>query len=183
MDPATLTRLRVYGALLVVALGLYLMGRWQGAASVADAAAVRDAETGLAAGQAYRARLDSLRRMEHQQSGAMQAARHLADSLRRLATRTDTVRLGNLPDSGVIGLWRAVANAEREAGSGCHLALQTCQERAVTAEARATALDSLLTGVLKVRVCHIWFLRCPSRAATGLVGLGLGLTGGLLLGR
>lgn len=182
MDHLTV-RLRVYAALLLVAAGLYLVGRWQGAASVADAAAIQNAQTALGIGPAYRTRQDSLRRVEHQQSGAMQASRRQADSLRRLATRTDTVPLGNPPDTAAIGLWRAVANAEREAGSGCHLALQTCQERAVTAEARATALDSLLTGVLKVRVCHIWFLRCPSRAATGLVGLGLGLTGGLLLGR
>ena len=53
----------------------------------------------------------------------------------------------------------------------------------VTAEARAQALDSLLGGVLKVKDCHFAFIRCPSRTATGLLGLGIGLLGGVVLTR
>lgn len=182
MDHLTV-RLRVYAALLLVAAGLYLVGRWQGAASVADAAAIQNAQTALGIGPAYRTRQDALRHREQQQAGSARTWRRTADSLRTVATRTDTVRLGNPPDTAAIGLWRATANAERESAHGCLSALTTCQERAVTAEARATALDSLLTGVLKVHTCRILVLPCPSRFATGVLGLGLGLTGGLLLSR
>src|SRR5207253_638726 len=131
-------------------------------------------------GPTYRARLDSLRRLEQQQSLLADTWRHRADSLRAQAARVDTVVTS---DSGPVGLWRATANAEHETARICAGTLQTCQERAQAAMARAAALDSLLGNVLKTKDCHVWFIRCPSRTATFLVGSGLGLVGGFWLGR
>src|SRR5437773_7721639 len=99
-------RLRVYVALLATAIGLYLVGRWQGAASVADAAAVQNAQTALALGPTYRARLDSLRRIEQQQSAIAGTWRHRADSLRARALRVDTVTVVAASDNSAVGLWR-----------------------------------------------------------------------------
>lgn len=173
-------RLRAWLAILVAALGLYFVGRWQGAASVADAAAVENAQTALALGPTYRARLDSLRQRMQQQLGFAQAWRHQADSLRARAVRVDTLVTS---DSSALGLWRATANASREEATQCGLALATCQERAQTAEARAQALDSLLGNVLKVKDCKILFVRCPSRIAMFLVGTGLGIVGGAVVAK
>ena len=164
-------RLRVWLAIGLTAIGLYLVGRWQGAASVADAAAVQNAQTALALGPTYRARLDSLRRVEQQQSVLAGSWRHRADSLRARAVRVDTLVTS---DSGPVRLWRATANAEHETARMCAGTLQTCQERAQAAMSRAASLDSLLGNVLKVKDCHILFIRCPSRVATGVVGYGLG---------
>jgi len=173
-------RIRVYLAILTTALGLYLVGRWQGAASVADAAAVQNAQTALALGPTYRARLDSLRRREQQQSALTGTWRHRADSLRAQAVRVDTLVTS---DSGPVRLWRATANAEHEEARICRGVLQTCQERAQAAISRAASLDSLLGNVLKVKSCRVLFLRCPSRTTTFLFGSGLGLVGGFWLGR
>src|SRR5437588_4602068 len=153
-------RLRAWLAIAATAIGLYLVGRWQGAASVADAAAVQNAQTALALGPTYRARLDSLRHLEQQQSILAGTWRHRADSLRTLATRRDTVVV---PDSSALGLWRATANAEHETARICAGTLQTCQERAQAAISRAASLDSLLGNVLKVKSCKILFFGCPSR--------------------
>src|SRR6266550_692493 len=173
-------RLRVWLAIGLTAIGLYFVGRWQGAALVADAAAVQNAQTALAVGPTYRARLDSLRRLEQQQSMLAGTWRHWADSLRTLATRTDTVVV---PDSSALGLWRATANAEHETARICAGTLQTCQERAQAAISRAASLDSLLGNVLKVKSCKVLWLSCPSRTATFLIGTGLGFAGGLLVTR
>jgi len=173
-------RLRVWLAIGLTAIGLYFVGRWQGAALVADAAAVQNAQTALAVGPTYRARLDSLRRLEQQQSMLAGTWRHRADSLRTLATRTDTVVV---PDSSALGLWRATANAEHETARICAGTLQTCQERAQAAMSRAASLDSLLGNVLKVKSCKVLWLSCPSRTATFLIGTGLGFAGGLLVTR
>ncbi len=173
-------RLRVWLAIGLTAIGLYLVGRWQGAASVADAAAVQSAQTALALGPTYRARLDSLRRLEQQQATLTSTWRFRADSLRAWAVRVDTVVTS---DSAPVSLWRATANAEHETARICAGTLQTCQERAQAAISRAASLDSLLGNVLKVKDCHIWFIKCPSRTATGLLGLGLGFAGGILVTR
>src|SRR5207253_2004021 len=106
--------------------------------------------------------------------------KHLADSLRARAVRVDTVVA---PDSSALVLWRATASAEREGAIQCGLALGTCQDRAQTAEARAASLDSLLGNLVKVKGCRVWFIRCPSRTATALLGFGVGLVGGLVLTR
>ena len=50
-------RWRAWLAILVTAVGLYLVGRWQGFASAAENQAVSNAENALHAGQAYRTRL------------------------------------------------------------------------------------------------------------------------------
>src|SRR6266850_5385356 len=110
---------RAWLAIFVTATGLYLVGRWQGAASVADAAAVQNAQAALALGPTYRARLDSLRRLEQQQSALTGTWRSRADSLRAQAIKVDTVVTS---DSGPVSLWRATANAERESGNMCHTA-------------------------------------------------------------
>lgn len=178
MDHAV--RLRVWLAIAAVAVGLYLVGRWQGAASVADLATIQSAHVALRAGRAYRARLDSLRHLEQQQVVFSRQWRQRADSLRAIAIHRDTIVRS---DTSAASLWRATANAEHEGVVQCGLALQTCQERAQSAEARAQALDTLLSGVLRVKECHILFVKCPSRVATGLVFLGVGLTGGALLTR
>ena len=175
-----MVRLRAWIAIAIAALGLYFVGRWQGAASAANLLVVQEAQMILAAGKAYRARQDSLRRVEQQQVSFAHAWKHQADSLRALAVRVDTVVT---PDSSALGLWRATANASREEASQCGVALESCQERAQTAEFRAQALDSLLGGVLKVKDCHVAFIRCPSRTTTGLLGLGIGLLGGIVLTR
>src|SRR5216117_760207 len=108
--------LRVWIAILVTAAGLYLVGRWQGAASVADAAAVQNAQIALALGPTYRARLDSLRHVEQQQAGLAGMWRHRADSLRAQAVRVDTLVTS---DSDPVRLWRATASAEHETAQIC----------------------------------------------------------------
>lgn len=173
-------RLRTWLAIFAAAIGLYFVGRWQGAASVADAAAVRDAETALAAGKTYRARIATLTQIQSQHARNAQTWHRRADSLRTLALHADTVVVA---DTGPIGLWRATANAERESGAQCTLALASCEERAHAAELRAASLDSALGNVLKVKVCKILVIKCPSRSATFLVGAGLGFVGGLWTGK
>src|SRR6266550_3034092 len=123
-------RLRVWLAIAATAIGLYLVGRWQGAASVADAAAVQNAQTALALGPTYRTRLDSLRGLEQHAQRLAVLSRMLADSLRARAVRVDTVVTS---DSGPVSLWRATANAEHETARICAGMLQTCQERAQAA--------------------------------------------------
>lgn len=51
-------------------------------------------------------------------------------------------------------------------------------ERAVIAEARATAVEASLRALLEVRECRILMFPCPSRTVTFLVGVGLGAVGG-----
>src|SRR5947207_5159136 len=145
-------RLRVWIAIALTAIGLYLVGRWQGAASVADAAAVQNAQTALAAGKSYRARQDSSQRVEQQQSALAGTWKHRADSLRARAVRVDTLVTS---DSGPVRLWRATANAEHETARICAGTLQTCQERAQAAISRAASLDSLLGNVLKMHSCKL----------------------------
>jgi len=178
-------RLRVWVAIGLTAIGLYLVGRWQGAASVADAAAVQRAEdaTSATVRKAYHGTQAKLLAVEQQGQRAMQIGKRLADSLRARALRVDTVTVVAASDSSAVGLWRATANAEHETARICAGTLQTCQERAQAAMSRAASLDSLLGNVLKVKDCHILFIRCPSRTATGLLGLGLGFAGGLLVTR
>ncbi len=167
----------------LTAIGLYLVGRWQGAASVADAWAIQQAQDATSARvrDAYHDHLAQLTEAEQQHARNSQTWRYQVDSLRRLAVRVDTVVA--VPDSAPVRLWRAVATAEHQGAQECALALTACQERAQTAEARAQALDSLLGNVLKVQSCRVLFLRCPSRTTTFLVGSGLGLVGGFWLGR
>lgn len=163
-----------------MALGLYLVGRWQGAASMADAAAVREAQTILSLKGPYLARLAKLQQVERQHDRQAQTWRAIADSLRQLAQLVDTLVL---PDSGPVARWQQIANAEREGAHECVLALRSCQDRAFTAETRAAQLDSSLAALLKVHDCRILFVRCPSRTAMGLGGLGLGTILGLVLAR
>src|SRR6266550_5730830 len=140
MDHTVVVRLRVYLALLVVAVGLYLVGQWQGARRVGDLLVTQQAQTALAAGKSYRALVAKLLALEQQQSILAGTWRHRADSLRAQAVRMDTLVTS---DSGPVRLWRATANAEHETARICSGTLQTCQERAQTAEARAASLDSL----------------------------------------
>lgn len=173
-------RLRTWLAILVVAIGLYFIGRWQGVASVAESAAVQNAETALAAGKSYQQRITKLTQIQQQHAKQAQTWHRTADSLRTLALHADTIVL---PDSGPISLWRATANAERESGAQCTLALASCQERAHAAELRVASLGSALGNVLRVKDCKIWFVRCPSRTAMFLVGGGLGFIGGVWTGK
>jgi hypothetical protein len=159
----------------------YLAGRWQSLASAADTAAVHDAETILAAGKAYRLRIAHLEALERQQFRTAQAWRARADSLRGLARMVETVELP--PDSGVIRTWQQVADAEHQSASACFVSLTSCQERATTAEQRVASLDSSLTTLLRVKDCKILWVRCPSRMAMGLGGLGAGVVLGLVLSR
>lgn len=173
-------RMRTWLAIVAAAIGLYFVGRWQGAASVADAAAVRNAETTLAAGKAYRQRIAGSLQRQQQYAHNAQTWHRTADSLRTLALHADTIVV---PDSGPVTLWRATANAEREGAAQCVLEVASCEERAQAAEIRAAALDSVLGNVLKVASCKILFLRCPSRTAMFLVGTGVGFVGGVWTGK
>src|SRR5436309_5994469 len=168
---------RAWLAILVTALGLYWVGRWQGAASVADAAAVSNAEQVLKLKQPYLAHLATLQRTEQQALRTAQVWRQRADSLRQIAARVDTVQLQ--PDSGARLAWRQVADAEHQSASACFVSLAACQARADTAVQRAAVLDSSLARLLGVKECRWLWFHCPSRTAALLIGSGLGLAGGV----
>lgn len=171
-------RVQAWLAILVTAIGLYLVGRWQGAANAADVAATENAQAILRLKAPYLKRISELTAKERHALTVATTWRSQADSLRSLALRVDTIAL---PDSAPASRWRAAANACNEEVTAERLGVATCQERAAVAEQRVAALDSSLAGLLKVKDCYVLWLHCPSRTTVGLLGLGIGFTAGLVI--
>lgn len=140
------------------------------------------ARLAVRAGKPYR---DSLARWEAREHAAVTRAGALLAQSRSLR---DSVALltAALPDSTDAAVRRVLlvgqlAMAACQAGAdSLQAALDLCAQRAHLAIQRADTLERLLTAGIKMSECRVWFVKCPSRGLTFLVGASAGFLGGQL---
>jgi hypothetical protein len=154
-----------HGALLgLVAIAWLALASWDRLVSRDDVRFVEEAQAALATGNAYRSHLAKLKTIQTTRTVVMTRWRTIADT-----ATSDSVEL----------------DARTHEAAECQVALLACSERALIAEARVAELEPLLTRGLKIVDCRILGLRfaprCPSRVVTFVVGVGLGVTGALVV--
>lgn len=177
------------GAIILGAILLYALGRWDKAVSVRQDDYRQAAENALAAHQGWVEQQDRLKAagakaLQRAQASAAAAKGELAqaaDSLHRhLAldlTAQDSIHTLVAERNALL----AKDSAWSSAYSLLMVAHQADSARAVAAELRVGSLEAIVAQGLKVNDCHIAGLdflpRCPSRTASLVIGVGLGAAG------
>jgi len=182
----SLPRLHVPVATLAAGLVLlYLLGKFVGRGSAEDQGVIRAATTALAQGKAYRQRLAILQAAAQRAQGratvAIAADRAKDAEIRRLTT---VLALDSTARDSVVTLTQMVdtLTSQRDSARSAVAALLfrsvADSTRSALAEARVAQLEANLRATLSVADCRLlgigWMPRCPSRTASGLIGLGTG---------
>ena len=72
-----------------------------------------------------------------------------------------------------------IATADSTAFQHCSVAISACEQRAQSAETEADSLAHRLLAQVEVSQCKFFFLKCPSRTQSALVGLLVGAAAGV----
>jgi hypothetical protein len=181
-----------YFIILGILLLIYWFGRWQSAQGRESGTIIANARQALASGKAYRARQVALQQIAISNMNLAREAQRgyqvrgalivkLDTALSRATTMAEslsTVQQQNVQLRGQVSDL-LVANLRLERA---RLADST---RADHAEIRVAELERHLAATLTVADCHIagvaFLPRCPSRTVSAVLGIGLGVTGMLLI--
>ena len=183
---------RMPGYLILAALFLYGFGKWQGRQGQESAQIIRSAHQALQSGNAYRIRQARLATLAQAQADTALRYRRQSQIRAGLITQLDTTlsRASTAADS--LGIYRQQTVVLREQVIGLtieatrfEVAWRIVTSQRDSAEARIAVLERNLSATLTIADCHIagvkFFPRCPSRLASGLIGIGTGALAILVL--